>query len=142
MENKDSQRGAETEVIELIANLIAAHSHHYELYQSLQSDIAHPDLWSTEQLADMIAESAYHNEKMEEITEYRRSAMRVLRNMSEEPNNKWHCLVKHSIACYQFAQELRDTDQDNVDYNQLAEFAYQYMYECISKYLGVELATC
>ena len=36
-ENKDSQRGAETEVIELIANLIAAYSHHNELYNSLSS---------------------------------------------------------------------------------------------------------
>lgn len=142
MANKDSQRGAETEVLELIANLCAAHSHHYELYNSIQSDLKHPELFTEEQVREMQEESIYHNNKLEEITEKRRQAMRVLKGMSEDSNNKRHCILKHSICCYQFAQELRDTDQNNIDYIELAEFSYQYMYECVSKYLWVTLVTC
>lgn len=142
MNNPNSQRGAETEIIELIANLIASHSHHYELLNSLQSDLAHPELYTEKQIKEMEEESVYHNNKLSELTEKRRQAMRVLRDMWNNPDNKWHCLCKHAISSYQFAQELRDTDQDNIDYIELAEFAYQYMYECVSKYLWVELVTC
>lgn len=142
MLNENSQRGAETEVLELIANLCAAHSHHYELYNSIQSDLQHPELYTEAQINEMQEEALYHNNKLEELTEKRRQAMRVLRWMSETSDDKRHCILKHSICCYQFAQELRDTDQNNMDYAELAEFAYQYMYECVSKYLWVELATC
>ena len=31
---------------------------------------------------------------------------------------------------------------NKLDYMELAEFAYQYMYESVSKYLWVELVTC
>ena len=135
MQNPDTSRGAETEVLELIANLIAAKSHHYELYQSIQADLEHPDLYTEEQLKEMQDESWYHFNKMEELTQKRRQAMRVLREMGPSPDNKYHCICKHSIACFQFAQELRDTAMDNIDYMELAEFTYQYMYESVSKYL-------
>lgn len=81
MNNPNSQRGAETEVIELIANLCASHSHHYELLQSLQSDLKHSELFTDGQIEEMQEESIYHNNKLEEITEKRRQAMRVLRDM-------------------------------------------------------------
>ena len=142
MQNKETSRGAETEVLELIANLIASHSHHYELLNSLQSDLKHPELYTEWQIKEMQEESIYHVNKLKELTEKRRQAMRVLRDMWDEPDSKWHCILKHAISSYQFAQELRDTDEDNTDYSELAEFAYQYMYECVSKYLWVDLVTC
>lgn len=142
MNNPDTSRGAETEALELIANLIAARSHHYEIYQSIQSDLKHPELYTEEQIKEMGEESQYHFNKLGELTEKRRQAMRVLREMGPSPDNKRHCLCKHSVACFQFAQELRDTDMNNIDYMELAEYAYQYMYECVSKYLWVELVTC
>lgn len=135
MNNPDTSRGAETEALELIANLCAAKSHHNELYNSIQSDLLHPELYTEEQIKEMEEESLYHFNKMEELTEKRRQAMRVLREMGPSPDNKYHCICKHSICCYQFAQELRDTDMNNIDYMQLAEYAYQYMYESVSKYL-------
>lgn len=142
MNNPNSSRWAETEIIELIANLCAAHSHHYELMMSIQSDLQHPELYTEEQINEMQEESVYHNNKLEELTEKRRQAMRVLREMVDTANDKRHCILKHSICCYQFAQELRDTDQNNTDYMELAEYAYQYMYECVSKYLWVDVVTC
>lgn len=141
MINPDSQRGAETEVIELIANLIASYSHHYELYNSLQVEIK----TKSEQWEDAeweIAESEWHYKLMTELTNERRKAMRVLKEIGANPDEKMHCLAKHSIACYQFSQELLTTDEENETYIELAEYAYQYMYKCISKYLWVEIATC
>ena len=142
MQNIDSQRWAETEVIELIANLIASTSHHYELYMSLQTDINHSDLFTQEQINQMAEESSWHYNKMMELTEERRKAMKVLKWMAKECDDKLRCLVKHSIASYQFAQELRATDYSSIDYMELAEKANAYMYECISKFLWVQLVTC
>lgn len=142
MQNKDSQRWTETEVIELIGNLIASFSHHYELYNSLQTDLSHPALYTEEILNEMRNESLWHANKMEELQEQRRTAMRVLKGMAKVCDDKLWCVVKHSIANYQFAQELRCTDMNNFDYMQLAESASSYMYECISKFLWVNLVTC
>ena len=140
--NKDSQRWAATELIELIANLIASYSHHYELYNSIQSDMEHKELFDDEELWKMEQESVWHAMKMESLLEERRLAMRKLKEMAVDCDDKMRCLVKHSIASYQFSQELRNSDVDNLDYLHLAETAYQYMYECVSKFLGVTLVTC
>ena len=142
MNNPNTSRWVETEILELVANLIAAKSHHYENYMSIQSDLKHPELYTEEQIKEMEEESILHFNKMEELTKKRRQAMRVLRELGPNPDNKRHCLCKHSVACFQFAQELLDTDMNNIDYIELAEFAYQYMYECVSKYLWVEMVTC
>lgn len=141
MSNLDSQRWAETEVIELIANLIASYSHHNELYNSIQVEIAAAmDKW--EDTDALIEEGEWHYKKMSELLEERRNAMRLLKEMWVNVDEHMWCLVKHSIACYQFSQELLNTNMNNFDYMWLAERAYQYMYECISKFLWVELVTC
>ena len=140
--NKDSQRWAETELIELIANLIAGYSHHSELYNSLQSDLAHPELYGDEQLSQMEEDSRWHYEKMVDLLERRREAMRKLKEMAVDCDDHMWCLVKHAIATYQFSQEVLNTNMDDLDYIHLAETSYQYMYECISKFLWVEIVTC
>lgn len=140
--NKDTQRWAETELIELIANLIASYSHHNELYNSLQSDLLHLELYTEEQKEQMLKDSIWHYTKLIELLEERRLAMRKLKELAIECDGKMRCLVKHSIAAYQFSQEILNTDMDNLDYIHLSETAYRYMYECISKFLWVELVTC
>lgn len=142
MQNKDSQRWAETELIELIANLIASYSHHNELYNSIQSDLMDPELYTISQREEMEDESIWHYNKMTSLLEERRLAMRKLKAMAVNCDDKMRCLVKHSIASYQFSQELLNTNMDDLDYIHLAETAYRYMYECISKFLWVEIVTC
>lgn len=141
-ENKDSQRWAAVELLELIANLIASVSHHYEIYMSLQSDIWHSEQFTQEQINQMAEESSWHYNKIIELLEERRKAMRALKDMAKEYDDNMWCLMKHSIANYQFAQELWYTDMSNIDYMELAEHASKYMYECASKYLWTELVTC
>lgn len=140
--NKDSQRWAVTELIELIANLIAGYSHHSELYNSLQSDLEHSELFTDEQVDEMQEESIWHYEKMTSLLEERRLAMRKLKQEAVECDDHMRCLVKHSIASYQFSQEVLNTNMDDADYIHLAEAAYQYMYECVSKFLWVAIVTC
>lgn len=142
MKNKDSQRWNETEVIELIANLIASFSHHWEIYNSLETDLAHPELFTEEQIEEKQNEAYWHFEKLMSLTEERRKAMRVLKSMARTANDELWCITKHSIASYQFAQELLATDFNNMDYIELAEKASQYMYECVSKFLWVDIVTC
>ena len=140
--NKDSQRWAVTELIELIANLIAGYSHHNELYNSLQSDLEHSELFTDEQVDEMQEESMWHYEKMTSLLEERRLAMRKLKEEAVECDEHMRCLVKHSIASYQFSQEVLNTNMDDATYIHLAEAAYQYMYECVSKFLWVTIVTC
>lgn len=140
--NKDSQRWAATELIELIANLIASYSHHSELYNSIESDLTHPELFADETWDEMQVESRWHYDKMASLLEERRLAMRKLKEMAINCDGYMRCLVKHAIASYQFSQELLNTKMDDLDYIHLAETAYQYMYECVSKFLWVTLVTC
>ena len=140
--NKDSQRWAATELIELIANLIASYSHHNELYNSLQVDLNNREIFSEDEAANLEEESAWHEMKMGSLLEERRLAMRKLKEMAIECDDHMWCLVKHSIAIYQFSQEVLNTKMDDLDYIHLAETAYQYMYECVSKFLWVTLVTC
>lgn len=140
--NNDSQRGAETEVIELIANLIASYSHHNELSHSIDDDIKLYNEKEEDIPEELIKEVGWHQEKMEQLLSDRRKAMQMLKNMAKEPDMHMWCLVKHSIACYQFSQELLNTDMDCIDYITLSDNAYRYMYECVSKFLWVELVTC
>ena len=142
MKNKDSQRWWATEIIELIANLIASYSHHNELYNSLQSDLEHSELFTDEQVDEMQEESMWHYEKMTILLEERRLAMRKLKEEAVECDEHMRCLVKHSIASYQFSQEVLNTNMDDATYIHLAEAAYQYMYECVSKFLWVTIVTC
>jgi len=140
--NKDSQRWAATELIELIANLIASYSHHNELYNSLQSDLEHLDIFTDEQITQMENDSEWHYNKMISLLEERRLAMRKLKELAIDCDDHMRCLVKHAIASYQFSQEVLNTNMDYLDYIHLAETAYQYMYECVSKFLWVTLVTC
>ena len=140
--NKDTQRWEATELIELIANLIASYSHHNELYNSLQSDLEHLDIFTDEQITQMENDSEWHYNKMISLLEERRLAMRKLKELAIDCDDHMRCLVKHAIASYQFSQEVLNTNMDYLDYIHLAETAYQYMYECVSKFLWVTLVTC
>lgn len=142
MENKDSQRWVVVELIEVIANQIASYSHHYEIYNSLQSDLLDRDQFPEEEVERMEEESSYHSFEMQKLTEQRRKTMRMLKEMAVDYNEQRWCITKHSIATYQFAQEVLATDMNNEDYIQLAEEASRYMYKCVSKLLWIDIVTC
>jgi hypothetical protein len=83
----------------------------------------------------MQEDSMWHYNKMTSLLEERRLAMRKLKEKAIECDEHMRCIVKHSIASFQFSQEVLNTNMDDLDYIHLAETAYQYMYECVSKFL-------
>ena len=95
----------------------------------------HPELFTEEQVKQMQEDSVWHYNKMTSLLEERRLAMRKLKEKAVECDEHMRCLVKHSIASFQFSQEVLNTNMDDLDYIHLAETAYQYMYECVSKFL-------
>lgn len=140
--NKDSQRWEIMELVELIWNMIGSFSHHSELYHSVLSDYEHLTGISDEQKNELVDKMEFHFNKMKELLERRRNAMRILKELAKEYDWEYWCLVKHAIASYQFAQELQNNDMDNLEYSEMAEETSKYMFECLSKFLWTEVVTC
>lgn len=140
--NKDSQRGSVIEIVELIANLIAIQSHCTELYQNKVTDLASPELFSEEELAKIQDEAVALWEERTSVLNKRRQAMRILKSLAVDYKTEVRCKVKHRISVYQFSQELADTDTDNEEYIELAEWAYTNMMKSLSEFLWVEQVTC
>lgn len=142
MQNKDSQRNSVIEVVEIIANLIAIESHCTELYQNKVSDLAHPELFTDEDIAKLQEEAAELWKERVEALNKRRDAMRILKSMALEYNSETRCKLKHWIWVYQFTQELVDTDVENEEYIEFAEWAYANMMKTLSAFLWIEPVTC
>lgn len=141
-ENKDSQRWAVIEVVEIIANLIALQSHYTELYQNKVTDLSHPDLFTDEELQKIQSDAMGFYQARSEALEKRRHFMRILKWMALDYNQESRCELKHKIWVYQFSQELLDTNIDNDDYIKLAEESYMSMMESLSRFLWTEIVSC
>ena len=135
MTNKDSQRGSVIEMVELIANLIAIQSHCTELYQDKVADLANPDLFTEEELAQIQKEAATLWAERTNVLERRRQVMRRLKALAVEYKAEVRCKLKHWVSVYQFSQELVDTDPEDLEYIELSEWAYTNMMKCLSEFL-------
>lgn len=135
MTNKDSQRGSVIELVELIANLIAIQSHCTELYQDKVADLANPDLFTEEEFAQIQEEAATLRAERTNVLERRRQVMRKLKSLAVEYKAEVRCKLKHWVSVYQFSQELADTDPEDLEYIDLAEWAYTNMMKCLSEFL-------
>jgi len=142
MNINETQRWPEVDIIELIANLIASYSHLFELYNSnvveLDSIIAKWE-WDEEWIWDL---QKWLEELLWDVYVMRKRAMAFLKNLSPDYNQQAHCLLKHAIASYQYAIEIRDTDRGNEEYQLMVLDTTQYMYKIVSFYMWTELTTC
>lgn len=110
------------DLIELIANDIALLSHYQELMNSYDDE--------------NLDEYNRLFEKSQKVLERRRHSMRILENVIEkQPNNKYRCIVKHSIASYQFASECMYADMTNIELKKIQQSAYEDMIENLCLYL-------
>lgn len=143
---KETQRWPHLDVVELIANLIASYSHLFELYNSenveLDKYVEYPSVMDDEQAHSLQEGIIKKEELIEKVYSLRKLAMSVLKDLSPEYNKKIHCLLKHAIASYEYAQELWDTDRTNLKYQELALDCTQYMYFILSMYMWVEPSLC
>lgn len=140
--NKDSQRGSVLEIVEIIANLCALQSHCTELYQDKVTDLAGPDLFTEDELAKIQEEAAALWKERADILDRRRQAMRMLKSLAVNYKAEVRCKLKHRISVYQFSQELVDTDTDDWEYIEFAEWAYVEMIKTLSEFLWIEIVTC
>lgn len=117
-----SSRGYETDLIESISENIALAGHLEEI--SKDAD-ASDDLKETLKTALMI----------------RRKQMNRLLEMSDNPNPRYHCAVKHALGAWWRQQEVYEATMDEKDFD-LAKELGDLSAMCLSKYLGLEFQTC
>ena len=142
MPENNTQRGPEVDVVELIANLIAAYSHLFELYNENEVFIKGMQEVGWKEFEKKLDEMPFLEQAIADVYRLRKVAMNVLKDLSPTYNHRYRCLVKHTIASYQYACELWDTDRNNSTYQTLVLDCAQLMYKMLSQFMWVDLATC
>lgn len=142
MPENNTQRWPAVDIVELIANLIAAYSHLFELYNDNEVYIrGMQEVW-WEEFEKKLDEMPFLEDAINTVYRLRKTAMNVLKDLSPNYNYKYRCLLKHTIASYQYASELWDTDRGNSTYQNLLFDCAQLMYKMLSWFMGVEQSTC
>ena len=67
--------------------------------------------------------------------------MSRLLEMADNPNPKFHCIVKHSLGAWWRQQEVYEATLNDKDY-ELAKELGDLSAMCLSAYLGLEFETC
>lgn len=116
-----SSRGYETDLIESICESIALTSH----------------------LEEVLTEE---NDKevlrmLETSLTLRRKQMSRLLEMADNPNPKFHCIVKHSLGAWWRQIEVWEATLNKNDY-ELARELGDLSAMCLSKYLGMKFEVC
>lgn len=117
-----SSRGYETDLIESISENIALAGH----LEEIGKDADAPD--------DL-------KEILKTALTIRRKQMSRLLEMSDNPNPKYHCAVKHALGAWWRQQEVYEATMDEKDFD-LAKELGDLSAMCLSKYLGLEFQTC
>ena len=116
-----SSRGYEPDLIESICESIALSSHIEEVLKEEQSE-------EVQQI-------------LETSLSLRRKQMSRLLEMADNPNPKFHCIVKHSLGAWWRQMEVWEATLDKKDY-ELAKELGDLSAMCLSKYLGLEFEIC
>ena len=145
MSEIESSRTPIIDIVEGIAEWIAIQSHLWELYLNINHEVEEnvndDNENSTNIIAERMDELTELKFKYEEAYKMRKGLMRILRERYDA-NMDYRCLVKHSIATYQYTKELWDTERDNLDYEEMYIQASQFMYSILSRFLWVEIVKC
>jgi hypothetical protein len=112
------------DLIEMIANDIALVSHYQELLNSMKEEDA-------EEYARIFQQSI-------EAIDRRRDAMLYLQNkFTKNPRKDYWCIVKHSIASYQFATECLNAEP-SPEIASLQQKSYDAMIQNLCVFLGID----
>jgi len=115
---------------ELVWQLLALSSHLQEIADSH---------WFNEEVTDE------DKEVCEWITKTNTMLRRKLMDKIFESwygDHKYRCAVKHSVFCYELANELQQTDTDDETFKLIQRLCSQSMYMILSKFLWNELVLC
>lgn len=117
-----SSRGYETDLIESISENIALAGH----LEEISKDADAPD--------DL-------KETLKTALTIRRKQMSRLLEMSDNPNPKYHCAVKHALGAWWRQQEVYEATMNEKDFD-LAKELGDLSAMCLSRYLGLEFQSC
>lgn len=138
---KETQRGPEMDIIDLIANLQAVVSHAYELYNKTDVDLK-SDEFDVVDEAESVSTNQFLHEVIYEANHLRKEVTAELKKLSPHYDKEYHCLLKHMIVSYELALELFLNDMASAERYDIAMSTTQLMYKVVSKYMWVGLATC
>lgn len=116
-----SSRGYETDLISSICDGVAMTDHLEELLKEGLDD-------ETKQI-------------LEKNLYLRRKQMSRLLELADNPNPKFHCIVKHALGAWYKQQEVWEATLNEKDY-ELAKELGDLSAMCLSKYLGLKFETC
>lgn len=138
---KETQRGPEMDIIDLIANLQAVVSHAYELYNKTDVDLK-SDEFDVVDEAELVSTNQFLHEVIYEANHLRKEVTVELKKLSPHYDKEYHCLLKHMVISYELALELFLNDMASAERYDIAMSTTQLMYKIVSKYMWVGLATC
>lgn len=144
MVERETSRGVVVDLVEVIKEQLAIYSHLQELYKEVIDNIeAAKNTWANDDYIQELEGKAYRFSKdLKDIYARRQQSMNELKKLAKEYNVKMHCLLKHAIKERGIAEEVWNSDMDNVIYEQIMLDAETFMYKILSQYLWTEIVTC
>ena len=131
---RETQRGPEMDIIDLIANLQAVVSHAYELYNKTDVDLK-SDEFDVVDEAELVSTNQFLHEVIYEANHLRKEVTAELKKLSPHYDKEYHCLLKHMIVSYELALELFLNDMASAERYDIAMATTQLMYKVVSKYM-------
>ncbi len=144
MQQNQTSRWVVVDLVEMIKEELAIYSHLQELYKEVVDNIdkANEDNADDEILGSLIKEAWELKDKIKNAYSRRQKAMNELKWLAINYNHKAWCLVKHSIKEWWIAEEVWNTDMNNLVYEEIMLDAESFCYKCLSLFLGTEIVTC
>lgn len=145
MTETNSSRLPIIDIIECIAEIMAAQSHIMELYTSTVNE------FETNIQDDDVPDGYMEDMKIkieelkEEYIELYKQRKRLMNKLKDEngADMDYRCLLKHSIAIRQFSKEIRDTDRNNCEDEMNYIQSSERMYKTLSHFLqNEEIVKC
>ena len=131
---RETQRGPEMDIIDLIANLQAVVSHAYELYNKTDVDLK-SDEFDVVDEAELVSTNQFLHEVIYEANHLRKEVTAELKKLSPHYDKEYHCLLKHMIVSYELALELFLNNMASAERYDIAMATTQLMYKVVSKYM-------
>lgn len=144
MNNNETSRWVVIDLVELIKEDLAIYSHLQELYKEVNDELNNAErnwLWQ-EEINALQSKGIVLWGELKEIYKQRQNAMQELKKLAVNYDKEMWCLVKHSIKMWWMAEEVWNTDMNNIDYENLMIGAEDYMYRVLSRFLWTEIVTC
>lgn len=141
---RETSRWVVIDLVEVIKEQLAIYSHLQELYKEVVDNIeSWMANWASENYLNELQQKATElHKELKHVYNRRQQSMNELKKLAKTYDHKARCLTKHAIKEWGIAEEVWNTDMDNLIYEQLMLDAETFMYKCLSTFLWTEIVTC